>query len=121
MGLLSKVGKFGAAAALGGAALFGAEQLAEKFGVRGGAGFIGRRPETAAQAAAQGFRRRSRKKQLLITRPEMRAVRSLKGKVKRISKALSLIGMKVVRTGSKSSGFSPGVITRPEARRAFKK
>ena len=121
VGLLSRFGKPAAIAAGIGAGLFGAEQLAERFGVRGGAGFIGRRPTSAAEAAAMGVPVRRRRKQLLITRPEMRAVRSLKSKVKRISKALSLLGMKVVRTGTRAAGISPGVITRPEARRAFKK
>ncbi len=116
MGLLRKLG---AAAAIGGG-LFAAEQVAERLGVRGGAGFIGRRP-AAAEAQMMGFRRRRGGRRLMITKPELKAVRSLKGKVKRISKALSLIGMKVVRSGARAMGPSTGVITRTEARKAFRK
>jgi len=94
MGLLTKLGI--GAAGLGG--LFAAEKIAERLGVRGGAGFIGRRP-AEAQAAAMGlpFGRRRRGKRLMITKPEIRAMRSVKSKLKRISKVISPFGWKVVR------------------------
>lgn len=53
---LSKALKTAGGIAAGAAALYGIEQVAEKFGVRGGAGFIGRRPKKRAKSRT---RRRS--------------------------------------------------------------
>ena len=119
VGLLKKLG----AAALIGGGLFGAEQIAEKLGVRGGAGFIGRRPTTAAAAAAQGLPfRRPRRSRLLITKPEQKAMRSLRSKIKRINKVIGMLGFTVVRKGtSRAISRSPEVITKSEASKALRR
>lgn len=60
--------KFGLIAAGLGAAAFVGEQIAEKLGVRGGAGFVGRRP----RKPVTGRRRRRRKKVIKIPRRKFR-------------------------------------------------
>lgn len=125
MGVLGRFGKIGLGAAALGAGLFGAEQLAEKFGVRGGAGFFGRRPAAMADAqrATMGLPRRSRRKKLMITKAESRAVRSIKSKIKRMNKVFSSLGFVIKRKGAAVAmpRGSKGVITKAEASKALRR
>ena len=72
-GLLSKIGKIGLLTAGLGAGAFVAEQIAEKLGVRGGAGFIGKRP--VKKRAPTRKRRKKRKTTRRIPRHGHRIVR----------------------------------------------
>jgi len=69
---LSTPAKVGVAAAGTAALLYGAEQIAEKLGVRGGAGFIGARPKKRKS--------RKRKSRRMATRRRVRRARARGGK-----------------------------------------
>ncbi len=88
----------GTAAALA----FGGEQLAEKLGVRGGAGFVGRRPP-AMRMDRFGRLVRRRSKSLLNKRA-MKTLRRAAGLRKSIKKAAKLAGFSVA---AKSRSRSP--------------
>lgn len=62
LGRLAGIKRVGLIAAGIGAAAFVAEQIAEKLGVRGGVGFVGRRPKAPVTPAARRRRRKRRKK-----------------------------------------------------------
>jgi len=70
---------------LGGGLLFGAEQLAERAGVRGGAGFIGRRP-TPQQLAIAGVRPQRRRKEGLINRRSLKILKKAQRMEKQLMK-----------------------------------
>jgi len=99
MGALSKLGL--TAAGLGG--LYGAEQLAERLGVRGGAGFIGDRPMTNAQLRqlhGVGFRRH---KTGLFNKRALRTMMKAKSYEKQAVRVLSKRGLVFKKRGSSKS------------------
>lgn len=83
MGLLGKAGKYAAGAAAVGGALYLGEQLAEKAGVRGGAGFIGSRP-----MGTRGHRRRG-----IISKRAMKNIRRVNSYKKQVKKAARVLGL----------------------------
>jgi len=95
MGLLGKAGKIGAGVAAGAGALYLGEQVAEKLGVRGGAGFIGARP-----MGARTHRRRG-----IISKRAMKNIRRVNSYKKQVRKAARVLGIfktkTVVRGGKK--------------------
>ena len=83
MGLLGKAGKYAAGAAVVGAGLYATEQVAEKLGVRGGAGFIGARP-----MGARTHRRRG-----IISKRAMKNIRRVNSYKKQVRKAARVLGL----------------------------
>lgn len=92
-GLIRRVPRGAGAAAAVTGGLFLAEQLAERAGVRGGAGFIGARP------AARG--RSSRKR--LLNKNAMKVIRRAHGLKKQVKKAAQMMGMTVTQRGHRHS------------------
>lgn len=96
VGRLAGIKRVGLIAAGIGAAAFVAEQIAEKLGVRGGAGFVGRRPSKAPRRARK---RRKKKVRKLVrhrhkivrlkARTVVRSIRPKKGKRSRKGKRVS--------------------------------
>lgn len=89
-GGLPVVGRLGKLAAVG-AGLFGAEQILEKLGVRGGAGLIGRRPTTERQIAEKLGLIPRRSKQGLFNK---RALKILTKAKKFEKQAIKILGKK---------------------------
>jgi len=79
--------------------LAAAEQVAERIGVRGGAGFIGRRPEMMI-----GIRRR----RSIISKRALRNIRRVNSYKKQITKAAKLMGLSVTqRKAIRMAGARP--------------
>jgi len=87
-----RLAKVGAALGAGG---FLAEQAAELLGVRGGAGFIGRRP------GVTGRRGSSRKR--FLNKNAMKIIRRAHGLKKQVKKAAQMMGMSVTQRGHRHS------------------
>lgn len=79
-GLLGKATKVGLGLLAGGTAIYGAEQVAEKLGVRGGAGFFGRRKKKTSKRKGKKGRRSSSRKPKYGSKAWMSYIRSLRGK-----------------------------------------
>jgi hypothetical protein len=113
--LISKVGKLagvGAGIAVG---AYGAEKLAERLGVRGGAGFIGKNPNK--QLARSGKRRRGKVPKSV--RKWASKIVSRRNQEEKIVKDLfGTSGGKVIKAPKKSA--SAGFISRSEAERALR-
>lgn len=106
-------GKIAAVGALAAAAIYGGEQIAEKLGVRGGAGFIGKRPKSSsrkrrkkkrASSSTRRSRRRSYGRRVSFTTKDGRRVSFTPGR-KRSRRRLSSLSYRRKR-GRRGTGVS---------------
>jgi len=98
MGIVKKGMKIGAAGIGLAAAGYGAEKLAERLGVRGGAGFIGKRD-------APGEGKRKHRRGRLLSKRGMKQIKKLKRWRKEVRTAMSALGIKGA-SGSSAPGKS---------------
>lgn len=113
MGLLRTAGKFAKVAGTAGAIVTGlslVEKGAEKLGVRGGAGFIGRRPVSTGRGKKRG--------RIGFKRSDIKALKRVERTAKIVNR---IIGKTFVGRRNRRQSRSEGVITKGEALRALRR